>query len=157
MKRSIALYLTLFLAWLLWSGIYQPLLISLGLGSCLLVLLIMRHLRAVDDESVPLEVLRRILWYWAWLLKEIIQANIQVIRIVIDPKLPISPRVIELHTGSRSEMLNVIYGNSITLTPGSTTIDLQEDTLLVHCLTEEGARQLQAEQMLKHVKKLEHR
>ena len=157
MKRSIALYLTLFLAWLLWSGIYQPLLISLGLGSCLLVVLIMRHLRAVDDESVPLEVLRRILWYWAWLLKEIIQANIQVIRIVIDPKLPISPRVIELHTGSRSEMLNVIYGNSITLTPGSTTIDMQEDTLLVHCLTKEGAQQLQAEQMLRHVKKLEHR
>jgi multicomponent Na+:H+ antiporter subunit E len=69
----------------------------------------------------------------------ILLANISVAIIVLNPKMPISPGFILLKTKLRKELTRVLYANSITLTPGTITIDLNGDRLLVHALTEEAA------------------
>ena len=68
-----------------------------------------------------------------------IKSSIDVARIVLSPSLPISPTTVELTTTESTEGGKVILGNSITLSPGTVTIDVHGDRLLVHCLTRESA------------------
>jgi len=76
------------------------------------------------------------------LLQEVIRSSIEVARVVLSPSLPISPTLVALTTAEASEAGKVILGNSITLSPGTVTIDVDEDELLVHCLTRESALEL---------------
>ena len=84
------------------------------------------------------------IWERWWLLKEVIKSSIDVARVVLTPSLPISPTMVELKTSESTEAGRVILGNSITLSPGTVTIDVHEDRLLVHCLTRDGAESLQS-------------
>ena len=72
-----------------------------------------------------------------------IKSSLEVARVVLTPSLPISPTLVELRTDEPSDAGKVILGNSITLSPGTVTIDVDDDKLLVHCLTREGAQELQ--------------
>jgi multicomponent Na+:H+ antiporter subunit E len=67
-------------------------------------------------------------------------SGIVVARIVLDPKMPISPGFILLQTKLQKDLTRVLYANSITLTPGTITVDLNGDRLLVHAITEEAAK-----------------
>lgn len=70
--------------------------------------------------------------------KELVLSNIDVALRVISPKLPIKPAVVTGKTILKSEMARLILANSITLTPGTFTIDITGDTLMIHCLTFDG-------------------
>ena len=122
MLHVISLGLVLFGVWLLLSGFFEMLLIAFGVGSCLLVLFIARRMDVIDREGHPIHLGWRAVLYWVWLGWEIVKANIDVARRVIDPKLPIHPVLIRLKTSQKSELGQVIYANSITLTPGTVTI-----------------------------------
>lgn len=74
--------------------------------------------------------------YVLLLLKEIIIANIQVAIIVLNPKIIISPQTVTYRTNLKDPLLIAIFANSITLTPGTLTIEIKEDKILIHCLTE---------------------
>ena len=76
--------------------------------------------------------------YWCWLLVEIVKANFDVARRVLDPRLPIDPRLFETKMSQTSDLGRVIYANSITLTPGTISLDIGNDTILVHALTRQG-------------------
>ena len=95
-------------------------------------------------HPIPLRALLRLPIFWGWLLREVIKSSIDVARIVLTPSLPISPTLVELTTTEATEAGRVILGNSITLSPGTVTIDVHEDRLLVHCLTRECAESLQS-------------
>ena len=84
-------------------------------------------------------MLLRLPAYWWWLLGEVIKSSLEVARLVLSPSLPISPTMVELTTTEASDVGKVILGNSITLSPGTVTIDVHEDRLLVHCRTRESA------------------
>jgi multicomponent Na+:H+ antiporter subunit E len=71
--------------------------------------------------------------------------------VVIDPKLPINPRTVEIKSNSGHLVDQVILANSITLTPGTLALDLHDGVIKVHSLTEEGARELLAGEMNRRV------
>lgn len=137
----VVLFVTLMALWLLWSGLYLPLMLALGLASCVLVVWLTRRFETIDHESVPLHLGFGIFAYWGWLLKEIVVSSLQVTKIILSRDMPISPRVVKVKAQARGEVREVLLGNSITLTPGTLTTDIDEHgNITVHALTEEGAQ-----------------
>lgn len=127
--------------WLLWSGLYKPLVIGLGAASCLLTAFI-AHRIGFFKESTSIHVLPRMPRYWFQLFIDIVKSSIDVTRIILNPKLPISPTEVELKAAPKGPFGQAILGNSITLSPGTVTIDVFEDRLRIHCLTKESAEEL---------------
>jgi len=154
-KYLLTLGVTLATVWLLWSGHLEPLLLALGLVSCALVLFLARRMGLVDEEGVPLSLFPRILLYVPWLMWEILKANVDVARRVLDPRLPIDPRVIRVRAGQRTPLGRTVYANSITLTPGTVSIDLAGDEITVHALSREAAEGLQTGEMDRRARWLE--
>ncbi len=155
MFRSISLGLVLFTVWLLLSGIFEPLLLVLGLGSCLAVVLIVRRMDVLDREGHPIHLGWRALAYWVWLAREILAANLDVARRILDPRLPIDPMIIRVKTSQGSELGQVIYANSITLTPGTVSMRVTEDSILVHAIAPQPAAALKAGNMDRRVTAME--
>ena len=141
--RFAALLLLLAAAWLLWSGIYKPLLLWLGAFSCALSVYI-AHRVGFFERATGLHVIPKLPGLSLWLLVEIVKSSLEVVRIVLDPKLPISPTVVYLDAEPEGPVGQVILANSITLTPGTVTLDVFSDRLCVHCLTSEGAQALES-------------
>ena len=149
------LCIVLVAAWLIWSGLYKPMLLGLGaLSVGLTAWLAVRMNFFEHTEGLP-RLLRRLPGYWWWLLKEIVASSIEVARIVLSPSLPISPTMITLRNKSDVELPQVILGNSVTLSPGSITVDIDEQELIVHCITEAGAQALQEGELLRRIERLE--
>ena len=149
--RALLLLLVLAAAWLLWSGLFKPLLLGLGLFSCLLTVYLAHRMRFFDTELFAPRLNWRLARYLLWLAREVVRSSIDVTRIVLHPRLPISPTVVELKAEPRDPVGQAILGNSITLTPGTLTLDLYRGTLKVHCLTEGSARDLAGGEMNRHV------
>jgi multicomponent Na+:H+ antiporter subunit E len=146
--------MALLVSWVLWSGIYKPLLLWLGLFSCLLSVWLAQRM-GFFQHPMSLRALLRLPAHWWWLLGEIIRSSVEVARIVLSPSLPISPTVVELTTTEATDAGKVILGNSITLSPGTVTIDVHRDRLLVHCLTQRSASQLQDPEVQRRIARLE--
>lgn len=153
--RALSLGIFLFLTWLMLSGYFQAFLLTLGVASCILVIYVALRMDVVDREAHPVHLSPRILSYWLWLLKEIWLAAIDVTKRVLSPKLNISPVLIQLKTSQKTELGQVIYANSITLTPGTFTIRVFGDQILVHALSREGAEALAAGEMDRRVTHVE--
>lgn len=139
----VGLLLLLVAAWLLWSGIYKPLLLWLGAFSCVLSLYIAHRVGFFDRPS-GFHVVPKLPRFSLWLLVEIVKSSLEVLRIVLNPKLPISPTVVYMDAEPEGPIGQVILANSITLTPGTVTLDVFDDRLCVHCLTREGAEALES-------------
>jgi len=155
LKHTVSLFITLFSFWLLWSGHYTSLLITLGLFSCFFVLLVMRRMQADEHGTVPVAIALRGLRYLPWLLLEIARSNIDVARRVLQPTMSIRPHVIQVRASQRSDLTRVIYANSITLTPGTVTIGISGDDLTVHALTDAAAEGVLSGEMDRRVTALE--
>ncbi len=153
-SRLLILFLALATAWLLWSGLYKPLLLMLGLFSCVVTCVVVRRMGYFDNDVFALRFSFRLFGYWLWLAKEVFRSSFEVSRIILDPRLPISPRVIEIKTLAKHPIDQVTFGNSITLTPGSLTLDLHEGVLQVHTLTAAGAEDLMSGEMDRRVAQL---
>ncbi|VAW93114.1 Na(+) H(+) antiporter subunit E [hydrothermal vent metagenome] len=144
MRHTISLFCILALFWLANSGIehFTVLLLSIGLFSVVFVMFISHRMNLVDHESQPIHLTFRIPGYFLWLIKEIIIANFTVVRCIWSITPSISPTVITLKTNQKTALATVIYANSITLTPGTVTINLTNNELMVHALTKESAQSL---------------
>lgn len=149
--RTIALFLCLAGLWLLLSGHYDPLLLSLGAASCVVVAWIAWRMDVVDHEGLPIHLGWQAVLYWPWLIFEIIKANIDVALTIIRPSMPISPTLITVRTTQGSELGQVIYANSITLTPGTVSLRVYDDKIDVHALTRAGAEELAGGEMDRRV------
>ena len=133
-----ALLSLLITAWLLWSGLYTPLLLGLGALSCILSLYLAYRI-GFFEEVFSLQVIPRLPRYWGWLLLEIVKSSLEVTLIILQRKPPISPTVVEFEAAPPGPVGQAILGNSITLTPGTLTLDVHNGRLRVHCLTQKGA------------------
>jgi len=149
--HAIGLGLSLMATWLLLSGYFEPLLLSLGVASCLLVVWLAHRMAAVDRVTVEIDLGWRIVPYWLWLLAEIVKANLDVARRVLDPKLPISPTLVRVKTRQTSDLGRVIFANSITLTPGTVSLDYDRGEIVVHALSEAAADDVAAGEMNRRV------
>jgi multicomponent Na+:H+ antiporter subunit E len=141
-------------AWLLWSGFFKPLLLALGVLSCAIVLVVAHRMHLFDTDIFALRFTARLLRFWVWLGREIVRSSLEVTRIVLNPKLPIKPTVVEFDSQCEHPVDRVILGNSITLTPGTLTLSLDGQHFTVHSLTEEGARDIAGGEMDRRVSKL---
>jgi len=142
------------LFWLLLSGHYTGLLLSLGALSVLLVVWILRRMNRVDGEQVAVRISLGFFGYLIWLLWAVVKANVDVVRRIWDPKMPIDPRWRRVDVKVTSKLEKTLYANSITLTPGTLTTDVHEDHFLVHALSEEGIRELEEGEMERRIRRL---
>lgn len=144
MTRIAGLVLVLAVFWLINSGYFVPFLMSLGALSVTGVILLVFRMEKTDGFNVPpIFLSARLPSYLVWLLWEIVKSNIDVIRLVWQRKPAISPTVFRVRVSQKTDLGRVFYANSITLTPGTITLDVQDDMFEVHALTRAGAEGVQ--------------
>lgn len=142
MVRLLILAVALAATWLIWSGLYKPLLLSLGILSVGLTLWLSVRMHLHRKAVFALDLAPRLVFFWAGLLADIVKSNLVVARIVLDPRLPIKPTLVKLEPRLRGQVGRATLANSITLTPSTVTLDAHRGVFLVHCLTEESAREI---------------
>ena len=152
--RTISLGGALLVIWLLLSGHYDALLIGFGVLSCALVAAIAARMGLVDREGHPISLISRALRYWPWLVWEIVKANWDVARRALGYGLDISPTLLRVSASQKTDLGRVIYANSITLTPGTVSIDVDGGTILVHALSRDGAAALEEGEMDRRVTRM---
>ena len=151
--KALLLFVFYFVIWLLLSGHYDPLLLTLGVLSCITCLYVTWKAKFIDEEGLPLHLLIRLPIYTLWLFKEIIKANIDTAKIIIlnNP----NPQNFRVKSSQKTEAGKVTYANSITLTPGTVTTVLDGDILEVHALSSDMADDVKSGAMDKKVSWLE--
>ena len=155
MRHTLFLAVALALFWMLNSGHNSALMLSLGVISIAMVLFIAHRMDVVDHEAQPLHLTSKIPGYYVWLSKEIFLANLLVVKHVWLGNKSISPVFATITASQKTEMGKVIYANSITLTPGTVTVNIEGDKFLVHSLLRESIKDLEAGEMDKRVTQLE--
>ena len=154
--RALWLFFVLFAFWLLLSGeTDSAFLLGAGVFCCALTAWFSARLEIVGDEGQPVTGLRSFLAYLPWLLWQVILSNIDVIRRVWRPKRSIEPRLFRLPIQLRHPVAKALYANSITLTPGTVTVRVENDALLVHALTEEAEVSLRDGKMEQRILQME--
>jgi multicomponent Na+:H+ antiporter subunit E len=149
--HSISLFVSLAIFWVLLSGFFTPFLLSAGVGCALAVVWFARRMDVVDHEGHPIQLGPKALVYWPWLLKEIVKSAWDVSRIILHPKLPISPTLVRFKPSQTTDVGLVIHAQSITLTPGTITIEAGPNEFLVHGLTRSGAEAVVGSEMDRRV------
>ena len=144
--------------WLLLSGYFtNPLLLSLGAVSCVFVIWVTQRMGLLDEDLPNYGLIIRFFAYLPWLIAEITKSNIDVIKRILNPQLPISPILFRVKASQQSDLARVIFANSITLTPGTVAIMVEDDYIEVHALSREGAEGLSSGEMDRRVTRLEER
>ena len=152
--RMLVLGLLLAAAWLLWSGLYKPLLLGLGAVSCALTLYLVHRMGSFDRDAFVFRYNLRLLGFWAWLSREIVKSSIEVARAVLQRTMNLKPEIVTLDASDLDPLDQALLGNSLTLTPGTLTLDVHEGRLLVHALTPDGAATLKEGEMQRRVNAL---
>jgi len=133
--RTIVIALVLLALWLLMSGVYKPLTIGLGVASVVLVVFVMRRMDIVDQDRPELHLkFFGFFAYFGWLLVEIARANWAVTKVILSPEMPIRQHLFPVKYSQRSDVGQVIFANSITLTPGTITVEIEPKHFFVHAL-----------------------
>lgn len=112
-------------------------LLSLGAISVLIVLGLCARMKIFDGETVPYLNLLPTLSYLVWLSKEIVKANVQVVKSVLSPDMEVSPTLVKVPAKNLTDLGGTVFANSITLTPGTVSLAINKDDILVHALLEE--------------------
>ncbi len=139
MIRFISLFVLLLLFWVVLSGFFTLFLLGAGALSALVVTWFAYRMDVVDHEGHPFHLGPRLLTYWPWLFKEILKSAWMVSKIILDPRLPISPTLVKFAPGQRTAVGLVTHANSITLTPATIAIEVEPGEFVVHGLTRESA------------------
>lgn len=133
------LLIALVLLWFGLSGETSPFFIGLAVIAVVLTILLSARMKVIDRNSSPYHRAPQLLLYTGWLLVEIVKANMAVIARVLGPRHAIDPAVVRLRTRARTDLGKALFANSITLTPGTVTVDVDGDKVLVHALVRENA------------------
>ncbi len=155
--RVVSMFFVLLAFWLLMSGHYTPFLIGAGAVSCAFVVWVGRHKGVFQFRagSKIHPLFTGAFTYWPWVTWQILVANVDVFKRVWHPKLPIDPQMVRIRYESDSELITTYYANSITLTPGTITVSVEDGVMEVHTLTKENAEALEGGEMYERVRRLE--
>lgn len=133
--RTIGTVTILAALWLLMSGLYKPLILGFGVASVLLVTYVVRRMDSVDGDQFEIRIKPlAFLAYLVWLLVEIAKANWAVTKIVLSPKMRIRQHLFDVPYTQKTDLGQVVFANSITLTPGTITVETELGHFLVHAL-----------------------
>ena len=155
MRYSCSLAILLAVLWLAISGVYKPPLFVLGAASIAVVVWLSRRMDVVGVEHNPVLYSWRLPVYWLWLLKEIAKSNVEVARAALAPQDRVRPRIVRVPVRLGAAVARVTYANSVTLTPGTVTLLLEEDCLEAHALLESSASGLESGSMERKIVWLE--
>lgn len=147
--------LILYAFWLVLSGHYTVLTVTAGIISVIGTVALAARMNIVDEEGHPVHLLPSAVTYWPWLALQIAKSAWDVTKLILNPKLPISPTLVRVHASQRSATGIATYANSITLTPGTITARVSGHDFLVHAVTRGGAEELMEGTMDRRVKKFE--
>ena len=149
--RRLAVFVILFAFWLLLSGHYDLFHLSLGLICSLLVAFVSHDLLIEEiSGSKRIRKTRRFIFYVPWLIYQIVVANLHVAYLIVNPRA-IDPRIVRFKTRLKSQFSMVTLGNSITLTPGTITMDIVDGEFYVHALSKKVADDLLSGEMERRV------
>lgn len=151
--RLVLIIVALYAYWLVLSGHYDPWFTVSGFLLSAAVVAFCRAKGIADREGFPVGLVPRGLLYWPWLLLQIVKSGLNVTRIILHPRLPISPTLIKVAALERTSVGLTTYGNSITLTPGTLTVEATERgrALWVHALERSGAEGFSDDEMNRRV------
>lgn len=155
-RYTVSLTLVLVALWLLLSGMWtHPIILPLGVVSVALTVWLSHRLGIVDKEGDPLHLVLPSLRYWPWLMVQIVRANLQIARrILLDPS-DLSPQLARVKSTQRSDLGISIFANSITLTPGTVTIQVRPNSIFYYAISEDLVRELDEGEMDRRVTRLE--
>lgn len=139
MAYALGLLIALGAFWFTLSGETSPFFLALSGVTVLATLWLCARLKVIDREASPYHRAPQLAAYLVWLIGEIIKSNIAVISRVLGPKHAIDPAMVEVETAARSNLGKALFANSITLTPGTVTVDVDGQRLKVHALVRENA------------------
>lgn len=132
---SVSLAIVLAALWLTLSGrVSNVLLLSLGAVSIVVAIALSERFDVVDEEAAPFHRLGALIPYWGWLFVEIVKANLAVTRAVIGAHMDLTPRLVTVPSPAKTDFGRAVFANSITLTPGTVTVEAGRDEFLVHAL-----------------------
>lgn len=133
-----SLSIVLAVLWAVLSGYFdKPLLLALGVVSIIVTLILAIRMKIIDRETSPFLRLPTLIPFYMWLGGEIAKANVAVVKASLNPPIDITPRLVRVPVEARSDLARCIFANAITLTPGTVTVEVEEDGFLVHALSPE--------------------
>lgn len=147
----------LLLLWILLSGHLGILLLSLGIASGLLVAWFIHRLALQNPDFNTLYFSLNLPRFLPWFFLEVVRSNLDVSWRILHPKLPISPNISTVSTSKLNNVATTAYANCITLTPGTYTLNVDDQTIEVHSLTQETAEKLQQGKMKERISVLQGR
>jgi len=151
--KSLILFLILLSLWLLMSGHYSILIITLGIISCAFCVYVAKRGNLIDDEGLPIFFIPRLSNYLIWLFKEILKSNLNTAKVIINGK--VEPETFTVKASQVTDVAKVTYANSITLTPGTVTTKLHKNIFEVHALNSDFGNDVRTNEMDKKVTWLE--
>lgn len=159
LRNLLVSFVTLMTFWFIMSGFFD---IVHGLMGVICVIAVMalnyqfRKHKYFEDEVDVLDKLRygRLFLYIFWLAWQIVVSGIQVAKVILSPSLPIKPRMVKFNVDLPSAHAKMILGNSITLTPGTLTVDINGDEFIVHAIIPEAYEGITDDSMPQQVLKL---
>ena len=141
--KSYSFAALLFLFWIFLSGHLEPLLVGFGVASVALTIFLSKRMNVIDHESYPLHLSSKFPGFFVYIFREIIKTNIDVVTRILGWRgASISPQLVEIPLLQKTDLGAVIYANAITLTPGTVTIELSNNSLTIHALTKGAADEL---------------
>ncbi len=157
MVRLLAMGLGLFALWLLLSGLFKPLLIGLGVLSCAITMAI-AHRMGIFKRTVgtPRQSVVKFTTYLGWLAIEIAKSNWAVSKVILARSLSLQQSLFNVPTSQQSDLGKVLFANSITLTPGTITVETEDGSFLTHALTDDAADMDALAEMDSRVTAIEH-
>ncbi|WP_421774102.1 Na+/H+ antiporter subunit E [Gracilimonas sp.] len=158
-QSLIVSFLTLMVFWYIMSGFFDVIHTVMGVISVSIVMAINYKLKAFsfyEDENDVIKELRFLYmpWYFVWLIWQIIVSGIEVAKILLSPSLPIKTSMVRFKVNYPNPHAKMILGNSITLTPGTLTVDINGDEFIVHAISPASFEGIASDKMPKQVLKL---
>lgn len=141
MKRILSTWIVLFIVWMALAGFSVEELI-VGLAVTLILSILIGKSQGYDfGFKIIVQAVKFIVIYLPYFIYKLVEANFSLAKIVLDPKLPINPGFVTIQTGLEHDVAKLTLANSITLTPGTLTVDVDGQELLIHWVDVQGKDQ----------------
>lgn len=144
LRDTAVLFVTLMLFWLMLSGKLDTDVLIVGAVASLIIALLYRDgLSFFTEFRFTPQAIVAGFRYYGYFLQELFKSNLNMAAIVLSPSLPITPGIVKVRTRLKSRMGRLMLANSITLTPGTLTVEMAGEWLYIHCVTV-GATDIEA-------------
>ena len=148
--------IAMFTFWILLSGEFTFILITSGVVASLITAYL-SHDIFIGKADIKVEIRRvfRFLRYLPWLLWQVILSNIEIAYLVLNPKPLIDPQLVRFKPDLKTDLGIVTLAHSITLTPGTVTVEANREEFIIHAIWHKSAEGIISGEMQQKVKKIE--